>query len=73
MPQVSSRRYSPLYKVVHTKTFANKVLRLLAGMDFDGFGIGGSFTKEDMGKTVRVLRRTSQRINQGICLVSVSQ
>jgi queuine tRNA-ribosyltransferase len=25
----------------------------LAGMDFDGFGIGGSFTKEDMGKTVR--------------------
>lgn len=25
----------------------------LGGMDFDGFGIGGSFTKEDMGKTVK--------------------
>ncbi len=25
----------------------------LGAMDFDGFGIGGSFTKEDMGKTVK--------------------
>jgi queuine tRNA-ribosyltransferase len=27
--------------------------RTLAAMDFDGFGIGGSFTKEDMGTAVR--------------------
>ncbi len=27
--------------------------RTLAGMDFDGFGIGGSFTKEDIGTAVR--------------------
>lgn len=26
--------------------------RILAGMDFDGYGIGGSFTKEDMGAAV---------------------
>ena len=26
---------------------------VLGAMDFDGFGIGGSFTKEDMGKTVK--------------------
>ena len=27
--------------------------KTLGAMDFDGFGIGGSFTKEDMGKTVK--------------------
>ena len=27
--------------------------RVLAGMDFDGYGIGGSFTKEDMGTAVK--------------------
>ncbi len=27
--------------------------KILSQMDFDGFGIGGSFTKEDMDKTVR--------------------
>ncbi len=27
--------------------------RVLGAMDFDGFGIGGSFTKEDMGTAVR--------------------
>lgn len=27
--------------------------RILGAMDFDGFGIGGSFTKEDMGTAVR--------------------
>lgn len=27
--------------------------RILSEMDFDGFGIGGSFTKEDMDKTVK--------------------
>lgn len=27
--------------------------KVLSGMDFDGYGIGGSFTKEDMDKTVR--------------------
>jgi queuine tRNA-ribosyltransferase len=27
--------------------------KILSEMDFDGFGIGGSFTKEDMDKTVR--------------------
>ncbi len=26
---------------------------ILGGMDFDGYGIGGSFTKEDMGTAVR--------------------
>jgi queuine tRNA-ribosyltransferase len=27
--------------------------KILSEMDFDGFGIGGSFTKEDMDKTVK--------------------
>jgi len=27
--------------------------RVLGAMDFDGYGIGGSFTKEDMGKAVK--------------------
>ncbi len=27
--------------------------RVLGGMDFDGYGIGGSFTKEDMGTAVK--------------------
>lgn len=29
--------------------------RTLAAMDFDGFGIGGSFTKEDLGDSLRVV------------------
>lgn len=29
--------------------------RVLSNMDFDGFGIGGSFTKEDLGEAVRVV------------------
>lgn len=29
--------------------------RTLAAMDFDGFGIGGSFTKEDLGDALRVV------------------
>lgn len=29
--------------------------RTLAAMDFDGFGIGGSFTKEDLGDAIRVV------------------
>jgi queuine tRNA-ribosyltransferase len=28
---------------------------VLSAMDFDGFGIGGSFTKEDLGEAVRVV------------------
>jgi queuine tRNA-ribosyltransferase len=30
-----------------------KSAEILSSMDFDGFGIGGSFTKEDMDKTVK--------------------
>jgi queuine tRNA-ribosyltransferase len=29
--------------------------KALAAMDFDGYGIGGSFTKEDMGDAIRVV------------------
>jgi len=29
--------------------------RVLGGMDFDGFGIGGSFSKEDLGDSLRVV------------------
>ncbi len=29
--------------------------RVLSGMDFDGFGIGGSFSKADLGEAVRVV------------------
>ena len=29
--------------------------RVLSDMDFDGFGIGGSFTKEDLGESLRVV------------------
>jgi queuine tRNA-ribosyltransferase len=29
--------------------------RTLAAMDFDGFGIGGSFTKDDLGEALRVV------------------
>lgn len=29
--------------------------RVLSAMDFDGFGIGGSFSKEDLGQAVRVV------------------
>jgi hypothetical protein len=28
---------------------------VLSAMDFDGFGIGGSFTKEDLGESLRVV------------------
>lgn len=29
--------------------------RVLSNMDFDGFGIGGSFSKEDLGEAIRVV------------------
>lgn len=29
--------------------------RVLSGMDFDGFGIGGSFTKEDLGDSLKAV------------------
>ena len=29
--------------------------RTLSGMDFDGFGIGGSFSKDDLGESLRVV------------------
>ena len=32
---------------------AKESARIIGGMDFDGFGIGGSFDKEDMYTTVR--------------------
>ena len=31
--------------------------RILSAMDFDGFGIGGSFTKQDLGKAVEVVNK----------------
>ncbi len=31
--------------------------RIIGGMDFDGFGIGGSFSKEDLGKPLEVVNR----------------
>jgi len=35
------------------KDLREKSARVIAAMDFDGFGIGGSFTKEDMGTAVK--------------------
>lgn len=31
--------------------------KILSNMDFDGFGIGGSFTKEDLGEAIRVVNQ----------------
>lgn len=32
--------------------------QVLSDMDFDGFGIGGSFTKDDLGESLRVVNET---------------
>ncbi len=45
-----------LYGVVQGGAYADlreRSARELGAMDFDGYGIGGSFTKEDMGLTVK--------------------
>ncbi|MCA9362387.1 tRNA guanosine(34) transglycosylase Tgt [Candidatus Kaiserbacteria bacterium] len=48
-----------LYGVVQGGRFLDlrqESARTLAAMDFDGFGIGGSFTKEDLGDALRVVK-----------------
>ncbi len=47
-----------LYGVVQGGRFVllrQESARTLAAMDFDGFGIGGSFSKEDLGESLRVV------------------
>ncbi len=47
-----------LYGVVQGGRFPDlrqESARTLAAMDFDGFGIGGSFSKEDLGDSLRVV------------------
>jgi queuine tRNA-ribosyltransferase len=47
-----------LYGVVQGGRFLDlrkESAEVLSAMDFDGFGIGGSFTKEDLGESLRVV------------------
>lgn len=47
-----------LYGVVQGGRFTDlrqESARTLSAMDFDGFGIGGSFSKEDLGESLRVV------------------
>ena len=47
-----------LYGVVQGGRYADlrkKSAETLAAMDFDGFGIGGSFTKDDLGESLKVV------------------
>jgi queuine tRNA-ribosyltransferase len=47
-----------LYGVVQGGRFTDlrkESARILSDMDFDGFGIGGSFTKDDLGESLRVV------------------
>lgn len=47
-----------LYGVVQGGRFLDlrkESAQVLSDMDFDGFGIGGSFTKEDLGESLRVV------------------
>jgi len=47
-----------LYGVIQGGRFTDlrqESARTLAAMDFDGFGIGGSFSKEDLGESLRVV------------------
>lgn len=47
-----------LYGVVQGGRFTDlrqESARVLSAMDFDGFGIGGSFSKEDLGESLRVV------------------
>ncbi len=47
-----------LYGVVQGGRFLDlrqESARILSDMDFDGFGIGGSFTKEDLGESLKVV------------------
>ncbi len=49
-----------IYGVVQGGRYADlrtKCARVLAGMDFDGFGIGGSFTKDDLDESLRVVNK----------------
>lgn len=47
-----------LYGVVQGGRFTDlrkESAKTLSGMDFDGFGIGGSFSKEDLGESLKVV------------------
>lgn len=49
-----------LYGVVQGGRFPDlrqESARTLAAMDFDGFGIGGSFSKEDLGESLKVVNK----------------
>ena len=53
---VATGEMQALYGVVQGGAYADlreRSARELGAMDFDGYGIGGSFTKEDMGLTVK--------------------
>lgn len=55
-PSSATGEWQALYGVVQGGAYADLRKRSaleLGAMDFDGFGIGGSFTKEDMGLTVK--------------------
>ncbi|MBI2798620.1 tRNA guanosine(34) transglycosylase Tgt [Candidatus Saccharibacteria bacterium] len=52
----SSKNYQALFGIVQGgrhKDLRRESARTLAKMDFDGYGIGGSFSKVDMGQAVR--------------------
>ena len=52
----ATEKQQALYGVVQGGRFQSlreESARVLGAMDFDGFGIGGSFTKEDIGTAVR--------------------
>lgn len=54
----SALKKQGLYAVVQGGRFTDlrqESARVLSDMDFDGFGIGGSFSKEDLGDSLRVV------------------
>ena len=54
-PEVSPRSYPALFGIVQGgrhQDLREESARVIGAMDFDGFGIGGSFSKEDMGTAV---------------------
>lgn len=55
-PSISTGKYQALFAVVQGGGFEDlrkQSAEALKAMGFDGYGIGGSFTKEDMDKTVK--------------------
>ncbi len=58
MQNYSALKKQGLYGVVQGGRYADlraESARTLAAMDFDGFGIGGSFSKEDLGGSLQVV------------------